>query len=585
MVVVFHSHNDSKSLNAGVTNKFGSYIIMISNDDHDEEQISTRVYVQLKHLSKSSSWNPRARFVVACLNPSLSDTKLLARRILQELWKWYIVNVVVLVSQKSDDNEMIMSDERLSFTFLRAYTWFPYQSPSHCTKVDKITLLDSWSVKGNDSFVEISNLFPPKTKDLNGCPLLISARVMEPLVMKAKNISRRGFQQTELVYVDGIEIKLVDFIAKAMNAIQTYVGPENPRRVLYFDLLYKTTDVAVGATILRREYTTVAEPTVVFDLSHLMWYVPCAVKVPHWMSILKMFTPSLWFVIFSSIILAVIISYYFARLRGDPGSMGEHQIYSKMTSVCSIVCAVILGMPAYVQPLTDPLRIFFFSWVCYSLAFNTVFQAFLTALLIDPGYERQISSMEELLNSDSTFLVYEGHISFYVGGGDWKSTRTLNNHRLCQRYTCVDEMKTAARSRNSAVLWHDNLIEYYTLEGLFGSATGRPLLCKVPDGTVLITYDVMYVPNGSHLLDRINEIISSALEAGLYSKWYASIKSKLKVEARAIRISSLVNEYCDLNMEHMQSAFYILLLGYTLSIALLLVELSSKFIWYILCKW
>jgi hypothetical protein len=186
--------------------------------------------------------------------------------------------------------------------------------------------------------------------------------------------------------------------------------------------------------------------------------------------------------------------------------------------------------------------------------------------------------MEEVFNSDSTFLVYEAHIPFYKGSSDWKSARIINNHRKCHRYTCVDEMKFAARSRNSAVLWNDYLIEYYTLEGLLGSATVRPLLCKVPDGTVLITNDVLYVPHGNPLLDRINEIISSVLEAGLYSKWYESIKNKLKVEARAIRIPSLANEYCDLNMEHMQSAFYSLFLGYMLSIALFLVELSSEFI-------
>jgi hypothetical protein len=433
-------------------------------------------------------------------------------------------------------------------------------------------------MKGDGSFVKNSNLFPYKIKNLHGCPLLISARVMEPLVMKAKNISRKDFHRTELVYIDGIEIKLVDFIAEAMNAVQTYVGPEDPHRVLYFDLLNKTTDIAVGATILRTEYTTVAEPTVIFDSNRLMWYVPCSVKVPHWMSILKMFSPFLWFALFSTIILAVIISYYLARLKGDPGSVGEHEVYSKVTSVCSTVCAVILGVPVSVLPLTDPLRIFFFSWVCYSMAVNTVFQAFLTALLIDPGYERQISSMEELFNSDSAFLVYQGHIPFYEGSGDLKSSRILNNHRECQRYTCVGEMKTAAQFRNSAVLWNDYLIEYYTLKGLFDSATGRPLLCKVPDGTVLITNDVIYVPHGNPLLDRTNEIIGRVLEAGLYSKWYASFKNRLKVEARVIRIPSLANEYCNLNIEHMQSAFYMLFLGYMLSIASFWMELSSKFI-------
>jgi hypothetical protein len=576
-VIIFHSRKGSMSQIGDVTNKFGGYIIIISNDNEDDGGTSERVHEQLKHLSQSSSWNPRARFIVAILNPSVSDTELLARRILQQLWNWYVVNAVVLVSQKSYDIKEVITDSKSS----RAYTWFPYQNPSHCTEVEDITLVGRCSMKINGRFVEMSNSLPSKIRNLHGCPLLISTRVMEPLVMKAENISKRGFHRTELLYVDGIEIKLVDFIAEAMNAVQTYVGPENPHRYLYLDLLNKSTDIAVGATILRTEYTVVADPTVTFDSDRLTWYVPCSVKVPHWMSLLKIFAPSLWFAIFSSVILAVIICYYLARLRGNPISLGECQSYSRITSVCSTVCAVMLGVSAYEQPQTDPLRIFFFSWVCYSLAVNTVLQAFLIALLIDPGYERQISSMEELFNSDLTFLLYKGHIPFYDGSGDWKSPRILGNGRLCERYTCVEEMRRSAQERNSAVLWNDYLVEYYTLGGLFGSARGRPLLCKVPDGTVLTTNDVMYVPHGNPLLDRVNEIISHALEAGLYTKWNVALRNKLKVEAGVIRRASL--EYCDLSMEHMQSAFYVLLLGYMLCTASFLVEISSKFLRCNLC--
>jgi hypothetical protein len=574
VVVIFHSRNESKSRNGNLTNKFGGYMIMVSNDNEDEEGSIRKVYVQLKHLSQSSSWNPRARFVVAILNPILSDTAVLARRILQELWKWYVVNAVVLVSQESGDIKELISDERSDCKPFRAYTWFPYQNPSHCTKVEDITVVDGWAVKGNDRFVEISNSLRSKIRNLSGCPLLISTRVMEPLVMKAKNISRRAFNQTELLYVEGIEIELVDFIAKAMNAVQTYVGPEDPHRFLYFDLLNKTTDIAVGATILRGEYTTAADPTVSFDSDRLMWYVPCSVKVPRWMSILRMFAPSVWLAVFASVFVAVIIWHCLARPRRGSGSLGEHHTYNNITSVFSTVCAVKLGMPAYVQPRTDPLRIFFFSWVCYSLAVNTVFQAFLTAVLIDPVYERQISNMEELLNSDLTFLLYEGHVPFYEESRDWKSERILDNHRACKRHACVDDMKSAAKVRESAVLWNNYLLEYYTMGGFFGSATGRPLLCEVPDGTVLITHDVMYVPNGNPLLERVNEIISCALEAGLYSKWKEALKNKLKVEARAIHIASL--EYCDLSMEHMESAFHILFLGYVLCIASFLVEIISN---------
>jgi hypothetical protein len=158
---------------------------------------------------------------------------------------------------------------------------------------------------------------------------------------------------------------------------------------------------------------------------------------------------------------------------------------------------------------------------------------------------------------------------------DRKSTTILNNHKE-YLYTCADEMKNTAQYRNAAVLSNDYLIDHYILDDLSDSATGRPLLCVVPDGTVLITSDVMYVQHGNPLLVRINGIIRRVLEAGLCSQWYASLKNRMKVKAREIRISSLTNEYYDLHMEHMQFALYLLFLGYALSLASFLVELTSK---------
>jgi len=47
---------------------------------------------------------------------------------------------------------------------------------------------------------------------------------------------------------------------------------------------------------------------------------------------------------------------------------------------------------------TPSLRSLFLAWVCFSLAFSTVFQAFL-AILIDSGYKTPIHNMDELFAS------------------------------------------------------------------------------------------------------------------------------------------------------------------------------------------
>jgi Na+/H+ antiporter NhaC len=60
------------------------------------------------------------------------------------------------------------------------------------------------------------------------------------------------------------------------------------------------------------------------------------------------------------------------------------------------IWSVILGVAVSKMPRTPTLRSLFLAWVCFSLAFNTVFQAFLTTFLTDSGYKTPIKNMDEL---------------------------------------------------------------------------------------------------------------------------------------------------------------------------------------------
>jgi hypothetical protein len=51
------------------------------------------------------------------------------------------------------------------------------------------------------------------------------------------------------------------------------------------------------------------------------------------------------------------------------------------------------------MPRASSLRSLFLAWLCSSVAFSTVFQAFLTKFLIDSGYKTQIQNMDELFAS------------------------------------------------------------------------------------------------------------------------------------------------------------------------------------------
>ena len=127
----------------------------------------------------------------------------------------------------------------------------------------------------------------------------------------------------------------------------------------------------------------------------MRWYVPCSVKYPRWSSIFRILSVELWLVLIVSIVIAAIST----TLVGRYSCTSEWQVYKTLTSSLTNVWAVVLGVSVSTLPRTPSLRSLFLAGVCFSLAFSTVFQAFLT-FLIDSGYKTPIQNLDELYSSD-----------------------------------------------------------------------------------------------------------------------------------------------------------------------------------------
>ena len=103
-----------------------------------------------------------------------------------------------------------------------------------------------------------------------------------------------------------------------------------------------------------------------------------------------------------SLVLAVITVRYIFNYT-HKSHFHESKSYSNIFSVTTNIISVLLSVSANTQPRSAPLRLFFFCWVCYSVAISTVFQAYLTTFLIEPGYEKPIRSVEQMLKSEMKF--------------------------------------------------------------------------------------------------------------------------------------------------------------------------------------
>ena len=81
------------------------------------------------------------------------------------------------------------------------------------------------------------------------------------------------------------------------------------------------------------------------------------------------------------------------------------------------IWAVILGVSVSKMSPAPSLLSLFLAWVCFSLAFSTVFQLFLTTFLIDSGYKTPIQNLDELFASGIK-LAYPPEYNFIFVNGD-----------------------------------------------------------------------------------------------------------------------------------------------------------------------
>jgi hypothetical protein len=223
------------------------------------------------------------------------------------------------------------------------------------------------------------------------------------------------------------------------------------------------------------------------------------------------------------------------------------------------------------MPRATSLRSLFLAWVCFSLAFNTVFQAFLTTFLIDSGYKTPIQNLDELFASGIKLAYPQQYSYIFENGDDTELSKVKQNHVVCPSKEICDNW--VKYQKNVSILLVDRVAEENYATGSYVGENSEPLLCKLEDGVVFTTGLSMIMFHGDPLMKRVNEIIDRVVEAGLYDYWVSLTMYNLKLNSRKIAIVHPLDGYYSFSLYHMQPAFYLLLMGWCLSALCFTVEL------------
>jgi hypothetical protein len=528
--------------------KHYSYVVIVSCEEGNWDGACDNVRRMIMELKTSPAWNSRGKFLIVVCHCVADGMQNGLKNLLESLWFFKVFNVVVLYPSTPRTVEI--------------YTQFPYYLPAaRCGQFLDVFHLDTWvQIQDTGFFLRNATLYAENIRrDLNGCVLRASAIKFHPYIICDKNGTVEG----------GIDMQVLRTVSEKLNAsLEIRIPPGNERKGellpsgtwtgLKGDLIYDKADVIVGCFLINYDDHMMFDDTSVYHSERFTWIVARATPYPRWLSMSRVFTPLSWLLLFVSVLIFGFIMKYLPTFK-----------YSESNSDWSISKSILTAWAAFLEagvpemPRGNTLRVLFLSWVIYSLAINTLYQAFFTSYEVDPGLHHQIDTTEELMHTPIVFAFSSPLDPFFTED----MLKRLQPRIRCEPTKCLEYVATVY----NATTFVGRVFLRYHLEELTKMENRHEVHPFRQDSFQL--HAVFLLQKGSPFLLQVNEIIARIVEAGLVDYWKEAIIEERRLKAGILALESLKDSYVELNVLHLQGAFMFLLIGYAFSFIGFLAEL------------
>ncbi|PSN46947.1 Ionotropic receptor 663 [Blattella germanica] len=555
-LILFQTSEGFTPESTAVKYTYHGYLIITWPDETGD--ILGNLIQQLTKLSDVKYLNTRGRFLLLIFieNNLVSETALY---ISQEIFKTFLIfDSLILISNFNEIINVSQLEDKVFF-----YTWLPYISK------DDVILLYEDSFQKNTCITPDLNLFPVKLPEkFNTDPVIAETYISEPIVkLKGNYTDENG----EIRYdFEGPEIYIFKLLMQNLNLTYHFVKPEQNEDIYYqilglaFNLMQRNTDIAFGGIPIYLESSLILDHTISYYSSGDKWFVPCPKPIPRLERISKIYRWSVWLLMAVVFLLITLVIFLSARYSVDNCN------YYHSIQLCFInVWAIVMGVSAR-MPGAFTLRCLFLMFIWTSYAISTVFQAFFTSYLVDPGLTKQIETIEELIFSGIEFGTNEVK-GIAVDEKDWRMKYLSANRKNCSEYkTCLLRV---IKEGNFATLRSEFFARHFVETTM--PKRLKPL-CSIPD-TFISHFITFYLAKSSPLLEPFNKLLRRMMEAGLIEyimqnfmeNWRFEIDPNAELEIDDIpgRI------FFVFSTEHLSLAFYVLALGYVLGFVSVLFEL------------
>ena len=565
-------------LDAGVETTH-SYIIFIWPKHEDGGVIETLTdQVETLKEAEGASWNPRGKFLVVVADSIGVSPSELGLQIYLELWKeHFLIDNTILIAVR--DNYVPINSKNytdgLRKDTLDLYTGFPYER-GRCGNVTGVNLLDQWRLH-NGTFIHNANLFPLKTTDnFHGCQFRVGSGGIPPfIILKGKNTDSDG----NVVYnLDGLAVQNLLLAVEKMNVTVVFRKPI--LSVNLEDGLYEAETLAAGKSdivigpfpLVAATVSSTFQPTIPYVYTALKWFVPCPQPVARIEKVMHTYELPVWLTMATVLVLTAILWWGLANWRHS--SLKDSRAFQTLPFCLYNAWAVSMGVSATNTPNNWTFRFLFFVYVCYCFAMSTVFQAFFTSYLVEPGYGKKFETFDELLNSSMTYG-YNDAAEILMATMPYKEHERFPYSR---RQNCNDMKECMKRIANHSQLCTLSIkqVSHY-LASEMGIRDSSQYLCNLEENLVA-TGLISVLRNGSPFLNRLNILARRSTEGGLLDRYWTQLLWKTNLRSKVRFLDDKNDLYFVFSLSHLSPAFSVLAFGCLLSSVVFLAEVSVKWI-------
>ncbi|XP_058811317.1 uncharacterized protein LOC131676212 [Topomyia yanbarensis] len=330
-------------------------------------------------------YNFSGRYLIIVLAMDNVDELEIVNRILQQMWKYYMVNANVLFASSVSPDKASM------------YTYFPY-GKQYCEEVQPIL----WNAFSGGRFVLSRNHYPSKLDNLHSCPLKIA------LYSYSAFMQLRIGTDGRVIGMDGIDVRLLNYLAGKLNF--TIVPQEVPNG-LRFGLIYAN-GTATGAmqmviggevnftvgyfgyNFLRHKYMSLSQ---IYHYSELVVVVSPGQEFEAFEKLLLPYSNTLWFAFVGCIVCGFLVIISIARMPAAVQSF----VFGRLvrTPLLNLI-NVLFGGSLNKLPGRNFARFLLAVWFSYGIILRSIYQQALFNFIQHSPNHSTPSTFEQLVDSD-----------------------------------------------------------------------------------------------------------------------------------------------------------------------------------------